>query len=242
MKKYLGIGSCRILTPLFYLNNKDRIIYNTLENWYVKPCFTGNHFLGKLHNTKEIIQFIRLIKGDITLPTEVLSLFLTSFSSFRLPKIKREKNPEEILNEIKNNFNEIDKFFIEISSIKTFIYKNNAVFLEHISSNNPFIKNYKELEHIQSKEELLEDLDEIVKLLGEKKVVFISHFNFDGINNRQIIKDALLFISKKYEIPVILPYEDLKIKEDKKILQNDLLHYTFYGLEKIKSKLESIME
>lgn len=56
MKYFLAIGSCRILTPLYYTNSNNRIVYNSLKNWYIKPLFKGNHFLGKLHNTKEIIQ------------------------------------------------------------------------------------------------------------------------------------------------------------------------------------------
>lgn len=52
MKKYLGIGSCRLLTPLYYLNSKDICVYNSLKNWSIKHTFQGNYFLGKLHNTK----------------------------------------------------------------------------------------------------------------------------------------------------------------------------------------------
>lgn len=50
---------------------------------------------------------------------------------------------------IKEDFENIDKIFIEISSIKVFKYKNNSeecdegkyVFIEHISSKNPYISN-----------------------------------------------------------------------------------------------------
>ena len=32
MKKYLGIGSSRLLTPLFELNSKDICVYNSLQS------------------------------------------------------------------------------------------------------------------------------------------------------------------------------------------------------------------
>ena len=41
--------------------------------------FKGINFLGKLHNTKQHIQFIKFIKGEIELPNNILECFLTSF-------------------------------------------------------------------------------------------------------------------------------------------------------------------
>ena len=83
--KILGIGSCRILTPLYklYKSNKNIVIHNCLENFFEKQTFTGNNFLGKLHNSKEIIQFLKFLKNDIILPERILKLFLTGFSRFR---------------------------------------------------------------------------------------------------------------------------------------------------------------
>ena len=37
--------------------------------------FTGINFLGKLHNTKQHIQFIKFIKDEITLPDDILKNF-----------------------------------------------------------------------------------------------------------------------------------------------------------------------
>lgn len=44
--------------------------------------FVGNNFLGKLHNTKQHIQFLKFIKGEIDLPKDVLPGFLTSYNTY----------------------------------------------------------------------------------------------------------------------------------------------------------------
>lgn len=225
IKKILGIGSCRLLTPLYLLNSENVQVYNSLKNWFIENSFQGCNFLGKLHNTKEVIQFIELVLGKISLSDEILSLYLTSFSNYRCPTVLRENNPKKILQNIQDNFNKIDKIFIEISSIKTYKYNNRYVFCEHISSKNPFISNYKSLMNIQDKDEIIGDLE---------KIVFVSHFNIGGIKNRLIIKEQLEIICKKYDIPLILPYEQLDIINKKYLLQNDLLHYSQEGIEKIK--------
>ena len=244
-KYYLGIGSCRILTPLFYLNNANRVIYNSLINWYERKAFIGNHFMGKLHNTKEIIQFIKLIKGDINLSDKVMKLFLTSFSiSIFHKNVPREKNPENalkrIINQFKKNYLSIEKIFIEISSLKIYKYCDNYVMLEHISHKNPYINDYKSLMYKQDENELINDLELIVDLLGSTKIVFVSHINYPALNNRLIIKKSLEFICNKYNIPLILPYEEV-LNKNNKLLQKDLLHYTIEGIDKIKDKLEEYM-
>lgn len=185
---------------------------------------------------------IKFLKGEIILSNEILSLFLTSFSKFRCPGVPREINPKIIQKNIKDNFNNIDKFFIEISSIKSYLYKNNSVFVEHIASKNPYISDYKSLMYKQDENEIINDLEKIIELLGSKKIVFVSHFNISGIKNRLIIKKSLEFVCKKYDIPLILPYEHLNIAKNKYLLQNDLLHYSLDGIEKIKIEFEKYMD
>jgi hypothetical protein len=67
--------------------------------------FIGANFIGKLHNTKQHIQFIKFIKDEITLSSDILSKFLTSYSNISgcedlsLLPIKKEN--------IKNQFKKI---------------------------------------------------------------------------------------------------------------------------------------
>jgi hypothetical protein len=54
-------GSCRLLTTL---RNTSKI-----ENIHLieEPNFKGINFLGKFHDTKSHIQFIKFIKGEVEL-------------------------------------------------------------------------------------------------------------------------------------------------------------------------------
>ena len=73
LKKVFASGSCRLLTTIH--NGRDKIIpiHSMFSNFF------GVNFLGKLHNTKQHIQFIKFIKDEITLPPDILSKFLTSY-------------------------------------------------------------------------------------------------------------------------------------------------------------------
>jgi len=44
--------------------------------------FVGINFLGKLHNTKQHIQFIKFIKDEIILSDDILSKFLRSYGGW----------------------------------------------------------------------------------------------------------------------------------------------------------------
>lgn len=46
-----------------------------IEHYY------GVNFLGKLHNIKQHIQFIKWINDSIEIPNHILSMFLTSFNT-----------------------------------------------------------------------------------------------------------------------------------------------------------------
>lgn len=235
----LGLGSCRILTPLFKLFkvNKNLIVHNCLENFFEKQTFTGNNFLGKLHNSKEIIQFLKLIQNKITLSNKIMSLFLTSFSNFRCPSVPREKNPIKILENIKSNFNIISTVFIEISSIKIYELDKCFVNLEHIASNNPYIRNWKSIMKKQKKNDLINDLKIIVDMLGKKNVVFITHINIDNIKNRIIIKEAIEHVVLNYNSNNNLFMIDPIVKLGKEMLLDDKLHFNIKGINKYKDIL-----
>ena len=237
-KIILGIGSCRILTPLYklYKSNNDIFIHNCLENFFEKQTFTGNNFLGKLHNSKEIIQFLKVLKNDIILPEKILKLFLTAFSNFRCPNIERENNPNQILKDIQNDFNDISTFFIEISSIKIYEYENFFVNLEHISSPNPYINNYKNIMYTQTKDNLISDLKNIIDIIGNKKIVFITHLNINNITNRSIIKESIEFVTLHCNNNNIYMIDPITIIHKKNLLEDEL-HFNIEGINEYKNFL-----
>ena len=73
--KIFSSGSCRLVTTIN--NGYDKVV--PIHSMFCN--FVGINFLGKLHNTKQHIQFIKFIKDEIILPDDILSKFLTSYSN-----------------------------------------------------------------------------------------------------------------------------------------------------------------
>lgn len=103
--KIFSSGSCRLVTTIN--NGYDKVvpIHSMFHN------FVGINFLGKLHNTKQHIQFIKFIKDEITLPDDILSKFLTSYSD--LPRRQNQSFQNKSLlpfekDNIKKQFDECD--------------------------------------------------------------------------------------------------------------------------------------
>ena len=114
--KIFSSGSCRLVTTIN--NGYDKVvpIHSMFHN------FVGINFLGKLHNTKQHIQFIKFIKDEITLSNDILSKFLTSYSN-----LSRRQNKSLLPFEkdnIKKQFDECDWYLFEICSLK--LYKNKG--------------------------------------------------------------------------------------------------------------------
>jgi hypothetical protein len=162
---------------------KTTPIHSMFEN------FIGINFLGKLHNTKQHIQFIQFIKDDIALPTHVLPGFLTSFNvmtcghyceNHSLLPIKKEN--------LKTQFDECEWYMFEICSLKKYEKDGFQVQYEHT---NDF--NYSE----QTEEELLTDLHKIRNLIPlHKNILFQVHFRPNIIYqdpNRVIHKREVIY-------------------------------------------------
>ena len=169
--KIFSSGSCRLVTTINDGYDKVVPIHSMFHN------FVGINFLGKLHNTKQHIQFIKFIKDEIILPDDILSKFLTSYGGLRgnftgcedksLLPLKKDN--------IKKQFNECEWYLFEICSLK--LYKNNGFEVQFELTN--------EYECItQTKEELLEDLQAIRLLIPvNKKILFQVHFRPNIIYN-----------------------------------------------------------
>jgi hypothetical protein len=181
--KIFSSGSCRLVTTINNGRNKITPIHSMFHN------FVGINFIGKLHNTKQHIQFIKFIKDEIVIPDDILSKFLTSYSNIgncehkSLLPIKKEN--------IKSQFDDCDWYIFEICSLK--LYKNNGFQVQFELTN--------EYNHIlQTKEELLEDLYTLRSLIpNNKKILFQVHFRPNIIYNnpskkiekREIIYDVV---------------------------------------------------
>ena len=145
-------------------------LVTTINNGYDKIVpihsmfnnFVGINFLGKLHNTKQHIQFIKFIKDEIIIPNDILAKFLTSYGGYNgsfigcedvsLLSIKKES--------IKKQLDDCEWYLFEICSLK--LYKNNGFDVQFEVTND-----YTSI--LQTEDELLEDLHTIRSLVSINK-------------------------------------------------------------------------
>jgi len=165
--KIFASGSCRLLTVISTGHNKVTPIHSMYYN------FVGTNFIGKLHNTKQHIQFIKFIMDEITLPPDILSYFLTSYSY--LPDIENKSLLPGKKENIRTQFLECEWYIFEICSLK--LYKNRGFEVQHeLTYNYEYI--------IQTDKEFLEDLHIIRGLIpANKKLLFQVHFRPNIIYN-----------------------------------------------------------
>jgi hypothetical protein len=220
--KVFSSGSCRLLTMLQDGKNKIQPIHSIILT------YSGINFLGKLHNTKQHIQFIKFIKDEIILPDDILSKFLTSYSNksecedISLIPVKKRN--------LKCEFDNCEWYLFEICSLK--LYKNNG-YEVHFE----LTKDYETV--VQTEEDFLEDLKLLRTMIPyNKKILFQTHFrpniiyNDDKkqIENRDIIFNAVnKFCKTNYNTFIYDP--SILIKEDHSLINGDN-HFLWKGYMK----------
>ena len=182
--KVFSSGSCRLLVKLHNGRGKIEPIHSMFHN------FVGINFLGKLHNTKQHIQFIKWINDKIELPEDILSSFLTSYGLYgnsRGGMESLELNPIKKKN-IKDAFNDCQCYIVEICSMK--LYERNGFQVQHELTD--------EYTHVlQSEEDLYNDLIILRSLIPEgKKLIIQTHFRPNIIysnTSRMIVKRQIIY-------------------------------------------------
>jgi hypothetical protein len=192
--------------------------------------FVGPNFLGKLHNTKQHIQFIRYIKGDIIIPDNVLESFLTVFShKYKDSCSPMHEVPVKIQN-IRNAFDTCSVFVFEICSMKLFERDGFQVQSDLTDSFDTVT--------LQSKEELLRDLKVIIGMVpAGKRIVFQGHFRLDyifsdpdkKIQNRDNIFDTLQLLLKSGEFPNVRVYDPSEVLRHNPHCFSDPTHFNEFG-------------
>ena len=207
-------GTCRF----------DKIDYNT----------NLNNFIGYTHNTKEVLQLIRFLKGEIAIPPPYNTLcFKTA--------IEKRIGIDMDNHHYKHKFNNTKIFVIEICSRKKYIHNN--YFLHHIcvdkrmthfNNNTPkdILDSY--TVETQSDEEIENDIVEIQKILYPRKVVIVSHYNSkingEYIESRNGLVCLLDKICEKHGISFVNPREALGQYTQEQVMYDNLSDYTEFGL------------
>jgi hypothetical protein len=155
-------GSCRLFVGIGYGTIDVAPIHSMIHN------LTGPNFLGKQHNTKQHIQFLKYINGDIEIPKEILVKCFTAHK-------RNHKYLEKKRINIKQQFNECDWFIFEICSIK--IYTNSGFYVFNELTNDYVIES-------QTADDLYNDLMILRNSIPEdKNILFQCHFRPNIIYN-----------------------------------------------------------
>ena len=212
-------GSCRLMTTINNGRNKIRPLHSMFYN------FEGINFLGKLHNTKQHIQFIRFIQGDLEIPLDILQGFLTSCHKGSQHLCSGEISTK--IKNIKDEFDECSVYIFEICSLK--LYEKNGFQVQFELTND-------HTETLQTKDELRNDLIQLINMIPKnKRIVFQCHFRMNimwndqkcMIQNREDIFDVLQQVASEFNnVRVYDPSEYLK---NNKSSLSDATHFNEQG-------------
>jgi len=163
-------GSCRLLTTFANRTNIDAI--HTLYG----PYFEGTNFMGKFHDTKQHIQFIKYIKGIKDFNSDdITKRILTCYNYTKWTKHgifeALDTIPQKIIN-LRSQIDNCDVYIFEICSLKLYNYKGFYCQYEQMPNND--ISDYNVI--IQDEEDLYKDLGIIKEFFPNKKIIFQCHF------------------------------------------------------------------
>ena len=203
-----------------------------------------NNLINYSHSTKEVIQFIHFLKGELIIPNPYNKLcFRTGICDNKFIDYNDTYN---------KLFIDTDIFIIEICSNKKYIHNNfylhhlcvDPRFSFHNRNTPPEILNNFILEK-QGDEEIEHDILEIQKLLYPKKIIIVSHYNSkqngEYINSRNHLINLLDCICKKYNIPFINPTVVLGNYTQEQVITDDLGHYTDIGINEFSNYMNNYL-
>jgi hypothetical protein len=205
-----------------------------------------NNLINYSHSTKEVIQFINFLKGELNIPNPYNKLcFRTAICDNKFIDYN------DIYNKL---FIDTDIFIIEICSNKKYIH--NDFYLHHLCVDKRFSDHNKNTPHEilnnfiienQNDEEVENDILEIQKMLYPKKIIIVSHYNSkqkngEYINSRNHLINLLDYICKKNDIPFINPTIVLSNYTQEQVITDDLGHYTHFGINEFANYMNNFLK
>jgi len=186
----------------------------------------GINFLGKLHNTKQHIQFLQFIKGEIDI-SSILPHFLTSYNPSKWQSWNTFENVEllpEKKENIKNQLNQCEWFIFEICSLK--LYKKDNYYVHCEQTDDYTIE-------IQTKEDLWNDLCILRKMVPNHLLLQV-HFRPNiiykdetkAVENREIIYTTVKLFCEQHEKTFM--YDPSILLQNHTWMQDDT-HFTSDG-------------
>lgn len=127
-------GSCRLLTTFSNRNNIDAI--HTLYG----PYFEGINFIGKYHDAKQHIQFIKFLKGEIAIDDDYIRNRILTCYNYKKWKnhgiLESMHTIPEKLDNLRNQIDNCDVYIFEICSLKIYNYKGFYCQYEQMPGND----------------------------------------------------------------------------------------------------------
>ena len=192
-------GSCRIFAPLFKFAKNDNInIIHGIERYY-----NDETALGYLHDVKTHIQFLKFLRNEISLPSDVLRKFLSSYCEQYYPAWDMWRHDSKIAR-MREQLKTCKLFVFEICSIKI------TEMISDIDKNKyaTHFYNYTtipDISYTQTLEELKNDLLTLINLCPEDATIIFQchlrpHIIYEDLNrripNREIIFESISDIIK----------------------------------------------
>jgi len=199
-----------------------------------------NNLINYTHSTKEVIQQIQFLLGNLSLPEPYDKLcFRTGIG---------ENKPILYNSTLHKLFSESTICIVEICSEKKYIH--NDFYLHHlcVDKRTPgghihtpkiILDNFECVK--QTYAEIENDILEIRTLIEPRKMILVTHYNSKRngqyIESRQTLIQTLNEICDKHNIPIINPSDALKDFSQDEVMTDDLGHYTPLGLTKFSEYL-----
>jgi len=202
-----------------------------------------NNQVNYPHSTKEIIQEIYFLTGAITIPHP--------YNVFCFRSGILQNSNILLTTELQEAFSRSTLCIIEICSMKK--YMCDGFYLHHLavdkrfqSYNNThdFLKSFECT--MQNAQEIEDDILHIKKLIGNKKLIIVSHYNAklneEYIEARNKLIKILSEICSKQNILLIKPSEVLINYTQNEVMTDDLGHYTPFGHKVFSDFMNSYIE
>lgn len=244
MLSVFASGSCRLLSILRRGHELVHPIHSMNSGTHHDD---GINFLGKLHNVKQHIQFVRFIKGAITIPEHILSRFLLCYSD-TYPK--GESVCAERLECLQEQIIHCDRYIFEICSLNIYEYEGYQLQHELFQDAPKNMFDNKLVEYQQTTDDLYRDLESLCELLpSTKPIIFVCHFRHNiiwddpekAVPKRELIYQTLSTLEKKY--PNVYLYDpSLFLSNHREYYDGDNHYYDRYAKEIFTGMYETILK
>ena len=98
----------------------------------------------------------------------------------------------------------------------------------------------------QTDDEIKNDILEIKKLIGPRKLILVTHYNSkmngEYISSRDHLINLLTNIALIHDIPLVNPTVVLRDYKQEDVMQSDLGHYTELGINKLSEYMNEYIK